>query len=117
MSPVSQERERENVQTSKVSHWPKREGTHGALRGISMRGACRYEVLDNSSQTLRGGAQDIARDLLEATLDVAAGLLSAETAQLAPPLCQVLTSRRTDCMTGWTVPHFHCPESFLSTCV
>ncbi len=48
-------------------------------------------MLDNSSQTLRGGAQSIARDLLEATLEVAAGLLSADTAKLAPPLCQVLT--------------------------
>lgn len=59
-----------------------------------MCGACRYEVLDNSSQSLRGGAQSIARDLLEATLEVTAGLLSADTAQLAPPLCQVLTNSR-----------------------
>lgn len=52
--------------------------------------ACRYEVLDSSSPGLRGGAASIARDLLEATMGVTAGLLSAETAQLAPPLCQVL---------------------------
>lgn len=50
----------------------------------------RYEVLDNSSQGLRGGAASIAWELLEAAMEVAAGLLSAETAQLAPPLCQVM---------------------------
>ena len=50
----------------------------------------RYEVLDGSSEGLRGGAASIAQDLLEATTDVAADLLSAEAAQLAPPLCQVL---------------------------
>ena len=54
-----------------------------------MSGARRYEVLDKSSQGLQSGAQSIARDLLEATMEVTAGLLSAETAQLAPPLCQV----------------------------
>ena len=74
-----------------------------------MNGVCRYEVLDTSSQTLRGGAQDIARDLLEATLEVTAGLLSAEAAQLAPPLCQVLTTSRTDCN---DMPHLYHPGSF-----
>ena len=53
----------------------------------------RYEVLDNSSQGLRGGAASIARELLEAAMEVTAGLLSAETAQLAPPLCQVMIQR------------------------
>lgn len=52
--------------------------------------ACRYEVLDGSSEGLRGGAASIAQELLETTTEVAAELLSAETAQLAPPLCQVL---------------------------
>ena len=60
------------------------------LKISSVRGACRYEVLDKSSQSLQGGAQSIARDLLEAAMEVTASLLSAETAQLAPPLCQVL---------------------------
>ena len=52
--------------------------------------ACRYKVLDGSSEGLRGGAASIAQELLETTTEVAAELLSAETAQLAPPLCQVL---------------------------
>ncbi|CAK0757624.1 hypothetical protein CVIRNUC_002556 [Coccomyxa viridis] len=50
----------------------------------------RYEVLDGSSEGLRGGAASIAQELLETTTEVAAELLSAETAQLAPPLCQVV---------------------------
>ena len=48
-------------------------------------------MLDGSSEGLRGGAASIAQELLETTTEVAAELLSAEAAQLAPPLCQVLS--------------------------
>ena len=46
-------------------------------------------MLNGSSEGLRGGAASIAQELLQATTDVAADLLSADTAQLASPLCQV----------------------------